>query len=300
MRTQAAKLLSLPDLLSRLGHKPVRISGDKLWYRSPLRSETIPSFCVKPGRQAAWIFSDYGANVKGNILDFVMRYQQCSISEALLRLEQIFGANHSTAAREPPATESFLSPIRLYRIKQIQHPALLSYLKSRAIASDLAKRYLREVHYLNGGRSMFALGWRTDSGGWSLRAKDFKASVPPAGITSIGGNNHSLALFEGMFDFLAALAHYQRTSPRGQVIILNGVNHSHFALEKINAGNYRFIKLYLDNDPAGRQTALKFLALKNALDCSSLFSPAKDFAQWYEDRWRANNLFSLSSQNSCQ
>src|SRR5712691_1580722 len=97
MRTQQAKQLSLPDLLNRLGYQPAQISGDKLWYCSPLRSETKPSFCVKPGRNLPWIFSDYGANIKGNTLDFVMHYQHCDVKEALLWLEQIFGAHYSIA-----------------------------------------------------------------------------------------------------------------------------------------------------------------------------------------------------------
>ena len=129
---------------------------------------------------------------------------------------------------------------------------------------------------------MFGLGWKTDSGGWCLRARNFKASISPTGITTIGANNQCLAIFEGMFDFLAALAHYQTTSPRGQAIILNSINHAHIAARKINDGNYRSIKLYLDNDLAGKQTTLKLLTLKNTRDCSSVFTPAKDFAKWYE------------------
>jgi DNA primase len=282
MRTQQAKQLSLPDLLTRLGYQPALVSGDKLWYCSPLRSESRPSFCVKPGKKVAWVFSDYGANVKGNILDFVLRYRQCDLKEALLWLEQIFGAHCSitlTKQQFPPSPTSEIQP---YCIKHIQHAALLAYLKKRAIKIDLANRYLREVHYHMGDCSNFALGWKTDAGGWSLRAKDFKASVRPAAITTVGGNNQSLAIFEGMFDFLAALAYYQIPSPRGQVIILNGVNFTHFAIQKINGGNYRSIKLFLDNDLAGRKATQQLLALKNTKDCSAIFGSAKDFAQFYE------------------
>jgi DNA primase len=300
MRTQQAKLLSLPDLLERLGHKIVRKSSSKFWYCSPLRSENRPSFCVEPGRKTAWIFSDYGANIKGNILDFVMCYQQCDVKEALLWLEQIFGADASTAAIEQQSPESTPSPIRLYRIKQIQHPALLSYIKKRAIEIDLAKRYLREVHYRNGERSMFALGWKTDSGGWCLRAKGFKASVRPAGITTIGRNSRSLAVFEGVFDLIAAISYYKAIAPKGQAVILNSISNLHLVTEKIQRENYQSIKLYLDNDSAGRQATRQLLLLKNTQDCSAIFSPAKDFAEFYEMVMKGNNLFSLPSQNSCK
>jgi hypothetical protein len=282
MRTQEAKKLSLPELLAKLGRQPVRSSNSKLWYCSPLREESTPSFCVEPGRQVAWIFSDHGANLKGNLLDFAMQYKKCSLKEALTWLDHIFGTEASPAFLKEQACMPASSPIQICRVRSIQHPALLSYLAERAIDRELAKLYLWELHYRNLGRPMFALGWKTDSGGWCLRASNFKASVRPTGITTIAGNSQALAIFEGMFDFLAALAHYQTTSPRGQVMILNSINHVHIAVQKINAGNYRPIKLYLDNDLAGKQTTLKLLALKNTRDCSSVFSPAKDFAQWYE------------------
>lgn len=293
MRTQEAKKLSLPQLLTKLGHQPIRTSGHKLWYRSPLRSETKPSFCVEPGRQVAWIFSDYGSNLKGNILDFVIHYQRCSLNVALAWLDQIFATD--ALPSQPHYCQPATSPIQLCHIKSIQHPALLSYIKERAIEKNLACRYLWQLHYLNNGRPMFALGWKTDAGGWCLRARDFKASLPPTGITTIGTNNECLAIFEGIFDFLAALAHFQASAPRGQVIILNTINHAHLAAQIINQRNYRSIRLYLDNDHAGRVTTQKLLALKNTLDCSSLFSPAKDFAQWYESAVKENNIFSLPS-----
>jgi hypothetical protein len=281
MRTQEAKQLSLPELLARLGHLPVRQSGNRLWYRSPLRVEKIPSFCVEPGRKLPWIFADHGANIKGNILDFVMQYQHCAIKEALAWLQQIFSTNALPPKQYQHSSASSTASIQICRIKQIQHPALRSYLKERAIETSLARPYLREVHYWNAARHRFALGWKTETGGWCLRAPNFKAFLGPAGITTIGENNKSLAVFEGIFDFLAALAHYRVMVARGQVIILNSVNHLHIVAEKIACGSYQSVRLYLDNDLAGRRATQQLLALPNTLDCSHLYSPAKDLADWY-------------------
>src|SRR5215813_10043518 len=91
MQTQQAKQLSLPDLLTRLGYEPVRIRNNKRWYRSPLHDERTPSFCVEPGHTVAWIFSDHGINIKGNILDFVMYYRGCDLIQALAWLSKIYG-----------------------------------------------------------------------------------------------------------------------------------------------------------------------------------------------------------------
>ena len=36
--------ISLADFLARLGHEPVRRSGNELWYHAPYRNERTPSF----------------------------------------------------------------------------------------------------------------------------------------------------------------------------------------------------------------------------------------------------------------
>ena len=38
--------IPLADFLARLGHKPVRRSGNELWYLAPYRGERTPSFRV--------------------------------------------------------------------------------------------------------------------------------------------------------------------------------------------------------------------------------------------------------------
>jgi DNA primase len=291
MRTQEAKKLSMPQLLARLGHQPVNTSGQKFWYRSPLRSEITPSFCVEPGRQVAWIFSDHGLNVKGNILDFVMHYQHCSLQQALAWLEQIFCREDSLVDQGSRYLVEPVVPRQICRITTIRHPALLSYLKERAIETVLARRYLREVHYQHASQHRFALGWKTDAGGWCLRTHNFKAFLAPAGITTIGSNNRSLAVFEGIFDFLSSLSHYRVMAAHGQVVILNSVNHAHIVANKLQQGSYQSVKLYLDNDAAGRRATQYLLTLPNTVDCSDLFSPAKDFAQWYENVVKENDIF---------
>lgn len=295
MQTQQAKQLSLPELLSRLGYQPIKTSGSKLWYCSPLHTERTASFCVAPGWRIAWIFADYGAGLKGNILDFARLYRQCSLKEALIWLEQIMGSNNKPSAKSDlySNTEIEAEPFQIKHCRPIQRPALFAYLKERAIAIELASRYLLEVHYNNAGQPRFALGWKTDSGGWCLRAQNFKACVRPASITTIGRVCERLAVFEGMFDFLAALAHYRKFAPQGQVVILNSVAHLHILEDKIKHANYQSIRLFLDNDSAGKQATQRLLAFKNTADYSVIFRPAKDFADWHEARMKGQNSLSF-------
>ena len=46
MNIQEAKQIKIADYLLSLGHHPVKQQGANLWYKSPLRNESEPSFKV--------------------------------------------------------------------------------------------------------------------------------------------------------------------------------------------------------------------------------------------------------------
>ena len=53
----AMRHIALADFLARLGHEPVRRSGNELWYRAPYRNERTPSFRVNVAKQ---LWYDFG------------------------------------------------------------------------------------------------------------------------------------------------------------------------------------------------------------------------------------------------
>ena len=56
--------IALADFLARLGHEPVRRSGNELWYRAPYRNERTPSFRVNVAKQ---LWYDFGTGKGGDI-----------------------------------------------------------------------------------------------------------------------------------------------------------------------------------------------------------------------------------------
>ncbi len=56
--------IPLADFLARLGHEPVRRSGNELWYRAPYRNERTPSFRVNVAKQ---LWYDFGLGKGGDI-----------------------------------------------------------------------------------------------------------------------------------------------------------------------------------------------------------------------------------------
>ena len=60
----AMRHIALADFLARLGHEPVRRSGNELWYRAPYRNERTPSFRVNVAKQ---LWYDFGTGKGGDI-----------------------------------------------------------------------------------------------------------------------------------------------------------------------------------------------------------------------------------------
>ena len=71
MTIEQAKQIRLEYFLQSLGYTPVRQRGNKLWYHSPLHSESTPSFKVNTDRNQ-WY--DFGIGRGGSIIDFAMLY----------------------------------------------------------------------------------------------------------------------------------------------------------------------------------------------------------------------------------
>ena len=78
-RTDIENMRQIPiaDFLARLGHEPVRRSGNELWYRAPNRSERTPSFRVNVAKQ---LWYDFGLGKGGDIFTLVGELPEAGIS----------------------------------------------------------------------------------------------------------------------------------------------------------------------------------------------------------------------------
>ncbi len=69
----AIRQIPLADFLARLGHEPVRGSGNELWYRAPYRNERTPSFRVNVAKQ---LWYDFGLGKGGDIFTLAGEFAQ--------------------------------------------------------------------------------------------------------------------------------------------------------------------------------------------------------------------------------
>jgi len=323
MNTEQAKKLSLPDLMSRLGHEPVKSvkGGRELWYASPFRAEKEPSFHTS-FLGGKWIWNDFG-DIGGTVIDFVMRHQNFSrVNDALRFLEKMFSgslldpdpagrvgeesADHpslfSFQQQAPAATQD--RQLEFLNAGPIKSRAIYDYLQNvRKIPGSLADQYLREVRYrnLSTGKEFFAFGMENRAGGYEIRvASDayvFKSALIQRDITLISGTARrgvTVSVFEGMTDFLSLLVMLGTDHLAGDALIMHSLSSFDSALEVINAGEYQSVYTFLDNNRPGQEHTERFKTeLGNrAIPRSALFAPHVDL----NDALRAGSGLDFSRQ----
>lgn len=249
MNMNEAKQIRIEEYLHSLGYNPVRRQGNSLWYKSPFRDEQEPSFKVNTERN---LWYDFGAGRGGNIIALA---QELYASDSL---PYLLGRIAEQAPSVRPVSFSFggqpLSKpsFRQLEVVPLSSPALYSYLRQRGINTELAKRECREVRYLTGDTTYFAIGFPNRSGGYEIRNKFFKGCIAPKDITHIRQTEpkESCYLFEGFTDYLSFLTLRQESCPErpeldGQdYIVLNSTSNLAKAIQPL--GGYGRIHCFLD------------------------------------------------------
>jgi hypothetical protein len=222
--------------------------------------------------------------------------ENCSVGEAIRRLENggvsggLSGADTNIGAHTGVHSFSFhgnnrVTPqhptpasfgIEIVSVGELEHPALVDYLRERGIDPATTRKYCNEVRYRIGGREYFAIGFRNDAGGWELRNRNFKGSNTPKNITTIRGRNgrgttndtspatdkdfgtggtyadkdglDTVMVFEGFIDFLSYLSLKDNPSPTIDTAVLNSVANLRRAIPFLES--HRTIHAFLDNDEA--------------------------------------------------
>jgi hypothetical protein len=286
MNIRQAKNLPLPEILTRLGHSPIKATkgGNEFWYNSPFRPEKEPSFHISIGRAGFWIWNDFG-DTGGTVIDFILRHENLTdISEALNFLDRMFQGsllepmkpNKAPQKKEhdlfsfhqQPPTEEEAKQLEFVSAAPLTNPIILNYLKNeRSIPEKVAKRYVQEIRYKNtkDGKEYFAFGMQNLSGGFEIRAASnqhpFKSALNGRDITIIKGTHPHKGIvnvFEGMTDFLSFLVMMQYDQLTGDALIMHSLSSFPKAATRIAAEGYKTVNTFLDNNPAGLAATERF------------------------------------------
>ena len=275
MNTIDAKNISLVDYLQSVGITPCKKQDNNVWYFSPFRNESEPSFKVNLARN---LWYDFGLGKGGNLIEFIMEQHGIdSVSHAL----QILSGTTSTV---PAHSFSFRPQENLpcfedIRIQALENPSLIQYLKERQINIPFAEQACKEVHFRFKDKPYFAIGFENALGGYELRNKYFQGTLSPKTFTQVKNGNDTCCIFEGFIDYLSYLTlrqRYNSSIDNQDYIILNSVANVSKAIDIIS--NYQEKQCYLDNDKAG---ASAYIEIRNkcglnVLDKSSIYRGHKD------------------------
>ena len=266
--------ISVEEILQSLGHFPTKQTQKEAWFLNPFSKENNASFKLNKRINSWYLFSE---GIGGNNIDFMKKYLNASISEVLNWAEN---KNFSSFHQQTKSQKLFNLPktYEIIEVKDIQHPALIQYLKSRKVEAQ--KHLVSEIHYQMNDKKYFGIGFKNDSAGYEIRNAYSKICLGKKDISTIKNNSKSLRVFEGFFDFLS-FKNIEKSleNETSDYMILNSVS----MINKIKNSlkNYEKIDLYFDNDEAGNR-AVNVIKneSENAEDCRLLYTNFKDLNDW--------------------
>ena len=272
--------ISLADFLARLGHEPVRRSGNELWYRAPYRSERTPSFRVNVAKR---LWYDFGLGKGGDIFTLAGEFARSGDFMARARFIAETARMPLVASEKPlflpePSEPAFegVEAVPLLR------STLTDYLAERGIPYAVAYRHCCRLNYGVRGKRYFAVGFPNVAGGYEIRSRYFKGCVPPKDVSLIKPEDTApdvCSVFEGFMDFLSAATLGLET---GDCLVLNSVSNVEKAMRYLDG--YGHIDCYLDRDEAGRRTLemLKGHYEERVCDRSALYDGCKDLNEYLQ------------------
>ncbi len=262
-------------VLESFGIFPFKENPKTAFYFAIDREEKIPSLSVDFVKNKAF---DFGNGKSYDLISIVQQINKCSVSEALKYLSKLdFTVQNELKYHENNTQISN----HILEIKDIQHPALIQYLKSRRAFEQ--KHRIKEIHYELKGRKFFGIGFQNNSGGFEIRNLHSKICLGKKDVTLIVNDKKSkneIVVFEGFFDYLTYRNLENSDNSNCDCLVLNSTAMFFKVEEKLK--QYEKISLFLDNDKNGKLVKSTIQSqYRNVEDCSLIYHDFKDLNEWF-------------------
>lgn len=262
-------------VLESFGIFPFKENPKTAFYFAIDREEKIPSLSVDFVKNKAF---DFGNGKSYDLISIVQQINKCSVSEALKYLSKLdFTVQNELKYHENNTQISN----HILEIKEIQHPALIQYLKSRRVFEQ--KHRIKEIHYELKGRKFFGIGFQNNSGGFEIRNLHSKICLGKKDVTLIVNDKKSkneIVVFEGFFDYLTYRNLENSDNSNCDCLVLNSTAMLFKVEEKLK--QYEKISLFLDNDKNGKLVKSTIQSqYRNVEDCSLIYHDFKDLNEWF-------------------
>ncbi|UCA61843.1 hypothetical protein KB553_10070 [Chryseobacterium rhizoplanae] len=189
MNCKQFNTIPLEEVLLSLGHLPTKENEKEAWYLNPFAKESQASFKINKHLNYWYLFSE---GIGGNNVDLLKKYLNKSTREVLIWAEDQNFSSFQNQNISNQKLENIPKNYEINEIRNVQHPALLQYLKDRKVENQT--QFLKEIHYRMNDKNYFGLGFKNDSGGYEIRNKYSKICLDKKDISTIK-NNSNFALF---------------------------------------------------------------------------------------------------------
>ena len=251
---------------------PVKENRKTAFYFALDREEKIPSLSVDFVKNKAF---DFGTGKSYDVISIVQQINQCSVSEALKYLEKfVFSVQNVIKNKEIEQQKKY----KILNVHEVQHPALIQYLKSRKVYEQ--KDLVKEVEFELNSKKYFGVGFFNNSGGVEIRNKYSKMCLGKKDVTLVENQSSEICIFEGFFDYLTFRNLEKKENLSSDYLILNSTAMLFKVEELLKV--YDKIFLFLDNDSNGELIKSKIQNQhKNVEDCSLIYHGFKDLNEWF-------------------
>ena len=271
---QIKEKVSISNVLKSFNLFPVKQNSKTAFYFAIDREEKTPSLCVDFVKNKAF---DFGSGKNYDVVSIVQEINRCSVSEALQYLEKFDIPVNSLKIHSSESDKNY----EILEVKDIEHPALIQYLKSRKVYEQ--RHLVKEIHYQMNGNNYFGIGFYNNSGGVEIRNNYSKICLGKKDVTlikNLDNVNKEICVFEGYFDFLTYLNLPNAQNSNSDYLILNSTAMFFKVEEELK--EYHKIVLFLDNDLSGKNLAKDIIRkYENIEDCSVIYLDFKDLNEWY-------------------
>ena len=275
MNCKQFNTIPLEEVLQILGHLPTKQTEKEAWFLNPFANENHASFKINKNLNYWYLHSE---GIGGNNINFMQKYLKASVKEVLEWAENQNFSSFQNQNFPNQKLENLHKNYEIIEVKEIRHPALMEYLKTRKVENQT--EFLKEIQYQMNDKNYFGIGFKNDSGGYEIRNKYSKICLGKKDVSMIKNGSENLKIFEGFFDFLSFKNIEKSLSDeKSDYIILNSV--SMISKIKNSLENYKKIELYFDNDEAGNR-AVETLKkeFENVEDDRILYKDFKDLNDW--------------------
>lgn len=219
-------VVTLPNLLSKLGFKPVNEKDDVLIYQNVLKINSKPSFSVNT-KIDAWF--DQGSKIGGGLLDFVSAYwPELDLDTGMERAKTL--CSQVSFLFTERKRKRLAVKLPCYRIEKTGdigfNRELNSFLEKQGIWHQVPEIF-KEVYYYytdhKGSKTrFFALGWCNENGGWEVRCAKFNGCLGLRGMTFLEGDTDLLNVFTDINGYILWYGRNTGNLSQPSVLIING------------------------------------------------------------------------------